>query len=166
MKNKSMASLLGFFCIFLIITTITTVTAMKADRVAARGASHEFKVGDEGGWREPDANNTEMYNQWATKNKFKVGDSLYFEYRNDSVLEVDKQGYYHCNMTKPIASFNDCKTVIKLVKPGPFYFISGAPDHCKNGQRLLINVINPYPSPPPSPSIRPSPPSHPSIADS
>ncbi|KAI3961150.1 hypothetical protein MKX01_035736 [Papaver californicum] len=54
-----------------------------------------------------------------------------------------------CNMTATIASFNDGKTVIKLDKPGSFYFISGALDHCKKG-----NQTSP-PSRPPSaqPSI-------------
>jgi hypothetical protein len=97
-----------------------------------------------------------------------------FEYMNDSVLVVDKYDYYHCNTSEPITAFNDGKnTVVKLDRPGPFYFISGAPDHCKNGQRLLVDVMSPHgphpiaPSPPstafppepdkgPSPSLPPS----------
>lgn len=41
---------------------------------------------------------------------------------------------------------------MKLDGPGSFYFISGAPDHCKNGQRLFVEVIDLPPivqSPPP-----------------
>ena len=64
-----------------------------------------------------------------------------FEYQNDSVLVVEKWDYYHCNTNKPISSFNDGKTVINLDRPGLFYFISGAPDHCKKGQKLLIQVM-------------------------
>ncbi|BBG98933.1 hypothetical protein Prudu_008460 [Prunus dulcis] len=55
-----------------------------------------------------------------------------FTYKNDSVLEVDKWDYYHCNTSNPI--------------------IAGAPDHCKNGQRIFIEVMDPRPisqSPPP-----------------
>lgn len=95
-----------------------------------------------------------------------------FEYNNDSVLVVNKYDYYHCNTTEPITAFNDGNSaVVKLDRPGPFYFISGAPDHCNNGQRLLVDVMSPHgrhPSPPsvafppetdkqgPSPSTLPS----------
>ncbi|XWS18960.1 hypothetical protein CRYUN_Cryun32bG0089800 [Craigia yunnanensis] len=105
-------------------------------------ASKHFKVGDHIGWQQPGTNNTEVYSQWATSKSFHVGDSLSFEYQNDSVLVVEKWDYYHCNTNKPISSFNDGKTVINLDRPGPFYFISGAPDHCKSGQKLLIRVMS------------------------
>ncbi|MCL7024939.1 hypothetical protein MKW94_029356 [Papaver nudicaule] len=154
------SSLLGVFCIFLIVSTITA-TAAAVHKGRAKPPT-EFRVGGKLGWREPDANHTDMYELWATKNRFRIGDSLYFEYRNDSVLEVEKQGYYHCNMTATLASFNDGKTVINLDQPGPFYFISGALEHCKNGQRLLIDVINPNQTSPPS--RPPPPPAQPSIA--
>ncbi|XP_042492698.1 stellacyanin-like [Macadamia integrifolia] len=142
-----MASLLGFFFTVLIAATLS-INPQVAD------ASSEFKVGDNQGWREPGANDTQIYNLWAAHNRFQVGDSLNFEYKEDSVLMVDKWGYYHCNTSKPISAFNDGKTVIKLDTPGPFYFISGAPNHCNNGQRMVINVLALHPptpqSPPPS----------------
>lgn len=79
-----------------------------------------------------------------------------FEYNNDSVLVVDKYDYYHCNTTDPITAFSDGnRAVVKLDRPGPFYFISGAPDHCNNGQRLLVDVMSPHQRHP----IAPSPPS-------
>ncbi|GFZ11775.1 hypothetical protein Acr_23g0001600 [Actinidia rufa] len=81
-------------------------------------ASKEFKVGDANGWRQPGENETGLYNQWAAKNRFHVGDSLRFH-----------------------------NTVIDLDKPGPAYFISGDPDHCKNGQRLVIEVMGPHSTP-------------------
>ncbi|XP_022720795.1 early nodulin-like protein 1 [Durio zibethinus] len=84
-------------------------------------ACKHFKVGDHIGWQQPSANNT--------------------AYQNDSVLVVEKWDYYHCNTNKPISSFNDGKTVINLDRPGLFYFISGAPDHCTKGQKLFIRVM-------------------------
>lgn len=36
----------------------------------------EFKVGDDLGWREPNTNDTLLYNHWAATNRFHVGDSL------------------------------------------------------------------------------------------
>ncbi|XP_057473539.1 early nodulin-like protein 7 [Actinidia eriantha] len=110
-------------------------------------ASKEFKVGDDDGWRQPGENETGLYNQWAAKNRFHVGDSLRFQYTNDSVLVVEKFGYFHCNMTHPISTFHNSNTVIGLDKTGPTYFISGDPDHCKNGQRLVIEVMGPHSTP-------------------
>ncbi|GAV77557.1 Cu_bind_like domain-containing protein, partial [Cephalotus follicularis] len=135
---NNMASLLGVFftCFVFIATTNGLVDAVK-----------EFKVGDELGWHQPSPNNTMMYTQWAAMIRFHVGDSLTFEYQNDSVLVVDKFDYYHCNTSEPITAFNDGKTVIKLDRPGSFYFISGVPDHCKNGQRLFIDVMGLHPDP-------------------
>ncbi|KAK3027088.1 hypothetical protein RJ639_040920 [Escallonia herrerae] len=108
-------------------------------------ASEEFKVGDAEGWRQPGLNHTEMYNHWAARRRFHVGDSLRFEYKNDSVLVVNKWGYYHCNTSSPIFVFNDGNTVVNLDRPGPSYFISGDPDHCRDGQRLLVEVMNLHP---------------------
>lgn len=72
-----------------------------------------------------------------------------FEYQNDSVVMVEKWDYYHCNSSDPILAFNNGKGVIKLDRPGPFYFISGFPEHCKNGQRLLVEVMSSHLDAPP-----------------
>ncbi|KAK9022620.1 hypothetical protein V6N11_002867 [Hibiscus sabdariffa] len=105
-------------------------------------ASKQFTVGDHIGWRQPSSNNSDVYTLWATSKRFHVGDSLSFEYdRNDSVLVVDKWDYYHCNSNNPIYSFNDGSNVVNLDRPGSFYFISGILDHCKNGEKLMIQVM-------------------------
>ncbi|KAL5576945.1 hypothetical protein UlMin_018644 [Ulmus minor] len=120
-------------------------------------AAKELKVGGNLGWKEPGFNDTNFYIQWAELHRFRIGDSIVFEYKNDSVMEVEKFDYYHCNASNPITSFNNGKSVFKLDRPGSFYFISGAPMHCKNGQRLLVEVMSPHPirSPPPSSAAAP-----------
>ncbi|XP_077228547.1 mavicyanin-like [Tasmannia lanceolata] len=141
---KKISSFLGFLGVLL--------TAMNM----VFGASNEFKVGNEEGWREPNEKDKEIYKKWAASIRFVVGDSIYFEYKkDDSVLVVDKSGYYHCNTSNPITTFTDGTTLVKLDRPGPFYFISGAPNHCKKGQRLIVNVLT-QPSDAPSPSPLPS----------
>lgn len=85
------------------------------------------------------------------------GSCTAFEYKNDSVLVVDKYDYYHCNTSKPIAALNNGTSVVKLDRPGPFYFISGNPDHCKNGQRLLVDVMSPHKISPPTIAFPPEP---------
>ncbi|CAK9161518.1 unnamed protein product [Ilex paraguariensis] len=139
MKNSNMASFLGHFCaVLLLIMVMATINTPV-------GASKEFEVGNGVGWRQPRVNETELYNHWAARRRFHVGDSLRFEYKNDSVLVVDKWGYYHCNTSNPISVFSDGNTVINLDRPGSIYFISGDPDHCNNGQRLVVEVITLHP---------------------
>ncbi|KAJ8755776.1 hypothetical protein K2173_024320 [Erythroxylum novogranatense] len=161
MKVSNLASLMGVsICSFLFLASMH---AMVVD------ATRVFKVGDELGWKEPPDSDSAMYSLWAGRNRFLVGDSLSFEYKNDSVLEVEKWGYYHCNNTQPIAAFNNGRSLFKLDRPGPFYFISGNSDHCLNGQRLLVEVMGLHHlhTPPPSgvvasPDLPPTP--HPSSA--
>ncbi|KAL2516223.1 early nodulin-like protein 7 [Forsythia ovata] len=139
-----MASFLSFYCVTLIILAFTNLAPVMA--------AEELEVGGAAGWRLPGANETEMYSQWASTRRFLIGDSLSFEYKNDSVVVVDKWGYYHCNASHPISVYNTGNTIINLERPGPMYFVSGDHDHCKNGQRLLVEVNRVHQeSPAPSP---------------
>ncbi|GER52671.1 early nodulin-like protein 7 [Striga asiatica] len=104
--------------------------------------AEEFVVGGKDGWRQPAANEAEMYVLWAAALRFQVGDSLRFRYKNDTVVAVDKWGYYHCNSSHATVVFNNGNTVIDLKLPGPVYFISGDPNHCKNGQRVMVDVMD------------------------
>ncbi|VFQ86389.1 unnamed protein product [Cuscuta campestris] len=125
-------------------------------------AGEEFVVGGAKGWRRPDQNHTEMYLHWSSNRRFHVGDSIRFEYKNDSVMEVDKWGYYHCDATHPISAADDGNTTVYLDRSGPFYFTSGNYDHCKDGQRLQVQVLplhDQY-APPPAMSPFSSPTSH------
>uniref|UniRef100_A0A803MLS0 Phytocyanin domain-containing protein n=2 Tax=Chenopodium quinoa TaxID=63459 RepID=A0A803MLS0_CHEQI len=114
-----------------------------------------FDVGGNFTWRVPDGNDTEFFDHWAESQRFHIGDSLHFQYKNDSVLMVDKYGCYHCNKSNATATYTDGNTVIKLERPGYIYFISGNEDHCRKGQRLIVDVISPH-----SPPVAPPPGSH------
>ncbi|KAE8659530.1 hypothetical protein F3Y22_tig00116962pilonHSYRG00598 [Hibiscus syriacus] len=117
-------------------------------------ASKQFKVGDHIGWQQPSVNNPDVYSQWTSSKRFRVGDSLYFEFgRNDSVLVVDKWDYYHCNSNNPVYLFNEGNIAVNLYRPGSFYFISGILDHCKNGERLMIQVMGLHQREEPPPAI-------------
>ncbi|KAG8388357.1 hypothetical protein BUALT_Bualt02G0117400 [Buddleja alternifolia] len=123
-------------------TTLCFILLISATSGQAVRGTGEFKVGgSDQGWRQPAANETEMYALWAATKTFYVGNSLRFEYKNDSVEVVAKWGYYHCDSSRPISVYKDGNTVINLDKPGPIYFISADPDHCKNGQRLMVEVM-------------------------
>ncbi|RDX63988.1 Early nodulin-like protein 1, partial [Mucuna pruriens] len=132
-----MASLLVVVCSCVIIFFGASNTGVEAGR--------QFKVGGSFGWHEPSPNNTEFYSQWAERNRFQIGDALVFEYQNDSVVSVEKWDYINCDASNPITAFDNGKSTFNLDRPGDFYFISGTDDHCKNGQRLLVDVMHPHP---------------------
>ncbi|KAK9268626.1 hypothetical protein L1049_000383 [Liquidambar formosana] len=104
-------------------------------------SSFQFQVGGERGWIEPTGNETETYNKWATKNRFHVGDSVYFKYQKDSVLVVNYTDYTNCIVSNPISKYEDGNTIFRFDRHGFFYFISGEPGHCKSGQKLVIGVM-------------------------
>jgi len=60
-----MASLLSVLCVVLAVTNSPA-------KIPAR----EFKVGGHLGWHEPPPSDIAFYNQWASTNRFQVGDSL------------------------------------------------------------------------------------------
>ncbi|KAM7267793.1 hypothetical protein ACFE04_009959 [Oxalis oulophora] len=107
-------------------------------------SSFEFQVGDANiGWSVPNPNDTNIYNTWASENRFRVGDSLRFKYTKDSVMEVREEAYKTCNSNKPMFFSNSGDTVFKLDYPGTFYFISGASGHCEMGQKMILKVMAP-----------------------
>ncbi|XP_071712231.1 early nodulin-like protein 7 [Rutidosis leptorrhynchoides] len=106
-------------------------------------AAKEFQVGGHVGWRIPVANESELYNVWASRRRFHIGDTLRFRYDTDSVVTVDKYGFYHCDPTQPIDYSTNGDTLVKLNKPGNIYFISGNRKNCYEGQRMIVHVIIP-----------------------
>lgn len=74
----------------------------------------------------------------------------------DSMMVVDEDAYDDCNSEKPIFYANNGKSVVRLDRPGLFYFISGVAGHCKKGQKMIVKVLgqssSPESSPPPPPS--------------
>ncbi|CAA2972197.1 mavicyanin-like [Olea europaea var. sylvestris] len=121
--------------------------------------SYEFEVGEETGWVTPTGNEPETYNEWAARNRFRIGDTLHFKYHKDSVLVVNSEDYLNCNTSNPITKFQDGNTIFKFDRSGFFYFISGQSGHCKSGQRLIVRVMHPseIESPESAPSPAPAP---------
>ncbi|PIA36624.1 hypothetical protein AQUCO_03300076v1 [Aquilegia coerulea] len=119
--------------------------------------AYTFFVGGKQGWV---VKPSEGYDQWSSRNRFQVNDTLVFKYNKetDSVLVVNnKQDYDSCNISSPVQKLEGGDSSFKFDKSGPFYFISGNQTNCQNGQKLLIVVMSPrIKSPPPSP-VAPSP---------
>ncbi|KAM0838144.1 hypothetical protein ACQ4PT_061173 [Festuca glaucescens] len=133
--------------------------------LAIIGASRatDFEVGGDAGWVVPPAGQAGTYNEWASKNRFLLGDSVHFKYKKDSVMVVTEEEYDKCASTHPIFFSNNGDTEVRLDHPGLFYFISGVTGHCQRGQKMAIKVIGPD-APPPAPATPPPSPPHPSGA--
>ncbi|KAG2306158.1 hypothetical protein Bca52824_025906 [Brassica carinata] len=116
-------------------------------------SSTEFEVGGDDGWIVPQSDKThgDLFNQWASHNRFKVGDTVRFKYKKDSVLVVSEDEYKKCKATKPQFYANNDDTVFKLDRPGLFYFISGVSGHCEKGLKMIIKVMESEESTPDSP---------------
>ncbi|XP_057799361.1 LOW QUALITY PROTEIN: early nodulin-like protein 14 [Salvia miltiorrhiza] len=99
--------------------------------------------GKSNAWKVP-ASDSDSLNHWAEKSRFNIGDSLVWEYdgSKDSVLQVTKRDYVTCNTSSPIETYTGGSTKVKLVRSGPYYFISGADGHCEKGQKLIVVVIS------------------------
>ncbi|XP_028794645.1 early nodulin-like protein 2 [Neltuma alba] len=121
--------------------------------------AYVFYPGGRDGWV---VNPSEDYNHWAERNRFQVNDTMVFKYKkgSNSVLVVNKEGYYKCDKTNPIKKFEDGDSVFKFDQSGPFYFISGTDSYCEKGQKLIVVVLAIRPPPPPS-SVWPPPGSKP-----
>ncbi|KAJ9174097.1 hypothetical protein P3X46_017162 [Hevea brasiliensis] len=114
--------------------------------------STEFLVGGHNGsWVVPNSKkDDQIYNHWASKNRFKVNDTLHFKYKKkDSVMVVSEEDYKKCRSAHPFFFSNNGETLFILDRPGLFYFMSGVSGHCQKGQKMIIKVKAFKPESPP-----------------
>ncbi|XVF54556.1 hypothetical protein PTKIN_Ptkin05aG0190400 [Pterospermum kingtungense] len=100
----------------------------------------QYEVNGDDGWIAPKHDN-QIYNKWASNNRFKVDDTIHFKYKKDSVLVVTEEEYDKCQPSHPQFFSNNGDTVFKFDRPGLFYFISGVTGHCQKGQKMIIKVL-------------------------
>ncbi|XP_028778553.1 mavicyanin-like [Neltuma alba] len=119
----------------------TFLSVLLFTTVLCCASGFEFQVGGSAGWVVPPANQTNMYHEWASHNRFQVGDSIRFKYKKDSVMEVEEEGYKNCNSSHPNMFSNNGNTMFRFDHAGSFYFISGAAGHCQKGQKMIVRVL-------------------------
>ncbi|BBH00483.1 early nodulin-like protein 6 [Prunus dulcis] len=110
-------------------------------------SAYDFQVGGTKDWVVPPTNDSKIYNDWASGNRFQVGDTIRFKYKKDSVMEVTEEEFKKCNSTRPNFFSNTGNTVYLFDHAGSFYFISGASGHCQRGQRMIVKVMSSEESP-------------------
>ncbi|URD83019.1 Plastocyanin-like domain [Musa troglodytarum] len=135
-------SLILSSCTFsLMATSCGLALACVAVMIAMAGAT-QFRVGGSKGWSVPDPG-AMSYNQWAERNRFRVGDSVLFVYPpdKDSVLQVAKEAYDACNTNAYVDKYDDGNTVVTFNRSGPFYFISGVEANCLRNESVVVVVM-------------------------
>ncbi|KAL0456847.1 UNVERIFIED_CONTAM: Early nodulin-like protein 3 [Sesamum latifolium] len=126
-----------------------------------------YQVGDSAGWTITGVD----YEKWASAHTFRVGDTVVFNYDNESndVIQVTEEKYNTCNSDDdPIDILNSGNDKIELTSPGTYYYVCSFPNRCLyNKQKVEIKVLpsvnGTTPSPPagtnvPTPSGVHSPP--------
>ncbi|CAK9858812.1 unnamed protein product [Sphagnum jensenii] len=139
---------------------LLAVVAVALVQYAQGATTHDVGGADE--WAAPGLSNTlnsSYLSDWASNQKFALGDSLFFDYTLGShdVLEVTNAAYTACNTTNPIQIWTAGNTTVPLNHTGTFYFICGFPGHCLAGQKVAITVTSGSPSPLSSTTPPPSP---------
>ncbi|XP_027939663.1 blue copper protein-like [Vigna unguiculata] len=93
-------------------------------------------VGDTSGWAIGGD-----YSTWASGLKFRVGDSLVFNYGpGHTVDEVKESDYKSCSTGNSLSTDSSGATTITLKTAGTHYFICAAPSHCQGGMKLAVKV--------------------------
>ncbi|KAI3950915.1 hypothetical protein MKW92_042312 [Papaver armeniacum] len=118
------------------------VVAATVFQCATAQTSHV--VGDSVGWIIPAS--PSVYSDWASKQTFKVGDSLVFNFAAGlhTAAEVSKADYDSCNAAAaPIGSLLTASpATIRLATAGNHYYICTVGGHCSAGQKLSITVAS------------------------
>ncbi|BBN69086.1 early nodulin-like protein 14 [Prunus dulcis] len=98
-----------------------------------------YTVGDKLGWIVPGSGYA--YATWAYGKTFIVGDTLVFNFANDTqdVAVVTKSAYENCTTNNTIAVYSKSPVSILLNTSGEHFFTSTYDRHCVLGQKLAIN---------------------------
>ncbi|CAI9107833.1 OLC1v1007301C1 [Oldenlandia corymbosa var. corymbosa] len=99
----------------------------------------DYIVGDSAGW----TNTGHVdYKAWASSKKFKVGDTIVFQFNNQfhNVVRVNHTNYNACNGYDAYQSYISGNDTFVINKKGHFYFICSYFDHCQSGQKVDIRV--------------------------
>ncbi|KAL8129598.1 hypothetical protein V2J09_018753 [Rumex salicifolius] len=103
-------------------------------------AATSYTVGDSTGWIVPSSSS--FYTSWASKDTFKVGDDLVFNFQSGShtVAEVSKADYDSCSSSNAIKSESTGPATLQISSAGAHYYICTINGHCSAGQKLSITA--------------------------
>ncbi|XP_062228461.1 blue copper protein-like [Phragmites australis] len=124
--------------------SLSLVALLLVSCASAAAAATKYTVGDTSGWT-----TGSDYTTWASGKKFKVGDTLEFNYAGGAhtVDEVSAADYASCSSSSALSSDSTGTTTVALKTAGKHYFICGVAGHCSGGMKLVVDVAAPAPAP-------------------
>ncbi|MED6168039.1 hypothetical protein PIB30_008392 [Stylosanthes scabra] len=146
---------------------LVLVVAIVATLLHGSAAQTKHVVGDSTGWTIP-SGGASFYSTWASKQTFKQGDTLVFNFANGqhNVAKVSKADYDACSASNPITTVTTSPATVTLNQTGQHYFICAFTGHCSAGQKLAVTVVGKASSPSPAPQPSSSPKASPAPAPS
>ncbi|KAL3697999.1 hypothetical protein R1sor_012075 [Riccia sorocarpa] len=108
-------------------------------------------VGDDtGDWTIPATSNDLNYTAWAEFRNIRYGDTLCFNYDNQthSLVQVNASSFHVCLLLDPIQVYSCGRDTIQLMTPGvrDYYFVCAEPSMCTLGQKLHITLVGDVPA--------------------
>ncbi|KAJ7540711.1 hypothetical protein O6H91_10G027500 [Diphasiastrum complanatum] len=98
----------------------------------------QYKVGGDRGWVLGGPN----YAAWARQHQIRAGDTLLFQYPPEThyVMQVSQQDFKACVTSRPVLTATGGSNVIRLSRPGTYWFICGVAGHCSAGMKVAIQA--------------------------
>ncbi|KAM3278739.1 hypothetical protein ACQJBY_046166 [Aegilops geniculata] len=134
-----------------VLVAVVAVAALAVAFLPGLAVATEYVVGDDKGWT-LDFN----YTAWTETKQFVVGDTLVFEYNSGAhnVVEVGGPDFLSCTKPANAVVWNSGEDRVTLDKAGRRWFFCAVGQHCQNGMKLKITVLEtaaPTPQPAPAP---------------
>ncbi|XP_020193834.1 blue copper protein 1a-like [Aegilops tauschii subsp. strangulata] len=134
-----------------VLVAVVAAAALAVAFLPGLAVATEYVVGDDKGWT-LDFN----YTAWTETKQFVVGDTLVFEYNSGAhnVVEVGGPDFLSCTKPANAVVWNSGEDRVTLDKAGRRWFFCAVGQHCQNGMKLKITVLEtaaPTPQPAPAP---------------
>ncbi|KAI3694821.1 hypothetical protein L1987_77802 [Smallanthus sonchifolius] len=102
--------------------------------------ANEHVVGDSDGWSNP--RYPEFYAEWASLHTFNVGDTLYFNFIEEThdVAYVPQEAYDQCHTEGANIVIKSGPGAVNLTRSGAHHYISTHEGDCDTHQKVAIYV--------------------------
>ncbi|KAI4985395.1 hypothetical protein ZWY2020_018025 [Hordeum vulgare] len=132
------------------IVAVVAAAALALASLPGLAVATEHKVGDDKGWTL-----NFNYTAWADTKQFVVGDTLVFKYNNaaHNLVEVGGPDFLSCTKPANAVVWATGEDRVTLDKAGRKWFFCAVDQHCLNGMKLKITILETAPpSPQPAPT--------------
>ncbi|XP_076953966.1 mavicyanin-like [Bidens hawaiensis] len=108
--------------------------------IAFKCLATQHVVGDGDGWSNP--RYPEFYAEWALLHTFNIGDTLFFDFVNEThdVAYVPQDAYDHCHTKGAKILIGSGRGAIKLTSSRAQHYISTHKGDCETHQKVAIYV--------------------------